>query len=187
VINLNEATQEAALRKAVTFRWKYIVTPLAILLISIILVAYFYPLMPDEIAYHFTDGAPDRWTSRTSITSWLLIPQFLLTLLAAGIVWAAIRLSARLQQTESGAVSIMLAIMGNMIALPQIILGFAMLDIFSYNAYRIHLIPLWVFAVLVMAVGGIILGIFFLQAIRRVQTTAQVSRSNNSGGSTKQG
>jgi len=177
VINLTKATDKADSRKTVAFRWKYIVAPLAILLMAIILVVFFYPLMPGEVAYHFTDGSPDRWMSRTSITSWLLIPQFLLTLLAAGIVWVAIRLSARLQPTENGAVSIMLAIMGNMIALPQIILGFAMLDIFSYNAYRIHLIPLWIFAVLVMVVGGIILGIFFLQAIRRVQSTARVSRS----------
>jgi hypothetical protein len=44
-----------------------------------------------------------------------------------------------------------------------------MLDIFSYNSYQIHLIPLWVFALIVMVLGGIILGVIFLQAIRRIR------------------
>ncbi len=57
--------------------------------------------------------------------------------------------------------------MGNMIALPQIILCFAMLDIFSYNSYQVHIMPLWVFALITMGLGGIILGIFFIRAIRR--------------------
>jgi hypothetical protein len=48
--------------------------------------------------------------------------------------------------------------MGNMIVLPQIVLGFVMLDIIIYNSYRIHLMPLWVFALIVMGIGGIILG-----------------------------
>ena len=57
--------------------------------------------------------------------------------------------------------------MGNMVALPQIILCFAMLDIFSYNSYQMHIMPLWVFALIIMGLGGIILGIFFIRAIRR--------------------
>ena len=59
-------------------------------------------------------------------------------------------------------------VMGNMIVLPQIILCFAMLDIFSYNSYQIHLMPLWVFALIVMGLGGMALGIFFILAIRGV-------------------
>lgn len=58
--------------------------------------------------------------------------------------------------------------MGNMMALPQIVLGFVMLDIFIYNSYRIHIMPLWIFAVIVMGAGVIVLGIFFLRAIRDV-------------------
>ncbi len=57
--------------------------------------------------------------------------------------------------------------MGNMVALPQIILCFAMLDIFSYNSYQIHIMPLWVFALIIMGLGGIILGVFFIRAIQQ--------------------
>jgi hypothetical protein len=57
--------------------------------------------------------------------------------------------------------------MGNMIAMPQIILFFAMLDILSYNSYQIHLLPLSVFALIIMGLGSIMLAMFFVQAIRR--------------------
>jgi hypothetical protein len=59
--------------------------------------------------------------------------------------------------------------MGNMLALPQIILTLAMLDIFLYNAYQIRLIPLWVSAVIIMVLGLVILGVFFFQTIRQAR------------------
>jgi len=111
--------------------------------------------------------------SRGAIIAWMLTPQFFLALLARAIIWGIIKLDTRFKQTESPWVEKILSLMGNMIALPQIILGFAMLDIFSYNSYQIHLMPLWAFALIVMGLGGIILGIFFVIAIRQVWGTGQ--------------
>jgi len=155
-------------KQTIPFRWRYIILPVAILLLCIILTGYFYRLLPVEVAYHFKDGSPDRWMSRGAIIAWTLTPQFFFTLLAGAIAWGMLKLSTHFQQTESNWVGKMLSLMGNMVALPQIILGFAMLDIFSYNSYQIHLMPLWLFALIVMGLGGIILGIFFTLAIRRV-------------------
>ncbi|MBA7647736.1 hypothetical protein ES703_55515 [subsurface metagenome] len=107
--------------------------------------------------------------SRGATIAWMLIPQFFLALLATAIVWGTTKFSIRFRQAESSGIKKVLSIMGNMVALPQIILCFAMLDIFSYNSYQIHLIPLWVFALIVMVLGGIILGVIFLQAIRRIR------------------
>ena len=155
----------------ISFRWTYIVLPIAILLLSIILTVYFYRLLPDEVAYHFEGVSPDKWTSRGAVIAWMLTPQFFFVLMAGAIVWGATKLSTIFQQAESAAVKKVLSLMGNMVALPQIILSFAILDIFSYNAYQIHIMPLWVFALIVMGLGGIILGIFFILAIRQVRTT----------------
>jgi len=163
-----EPARDTISKQTIPFRWTYIILPVAILLLSIILIGYFYRLLPVEVAYHFKDGSPDRWMSRSTIIAWTLTPQFFFTLLAGAIVWGILKLSTHFQQTESSWVGKILSLMGNMVALPQIILGFAMLDIFSYNSYQIHLMPLWVFALIVMGLGGIILGIFFIQAIRRV-------------------
>jgi len=103
------------------------------------------------------------------------LPQLLLTLLAGAITWGIAKLGARFMQPESTGIKPerIILLMGNMVTLPQIILCFAMLDIFSYNSYQIHLLSLWVFALIVMVVGGVIIGIFFLQAIRQVQRVSK--------------
>ena len=157
------------------FHWSYIILPAAIFLLSVILAAYFYLRLPQEVAYHFKfDGSPDRWLGRGTIIVWMLAPQLILTLLAGAVTLGIARLGILSQKTDVKGIKPgrILALMGNMIALPQLILCFAILDIFSYNSYGIHLMPLWVFGLIVMGLGGVILGLFFISAIRRVQRAA---------------
>ncbi len=170
VLRHRQPTKEVTTAETLPFRWGYILLPLAILALSIILTAYFYHQLPTEVAYHFKlDGSPDRWLGRGMVTLWLLVPQPLLTLVAAAITWGITKLGILSSQPESAWIKPegMLSLMGNMVALPQIILCFAMLDIFSYNAYQMHIMPLWIFALITMGLGGVILGIFFILAIRR--------------------
>jgi uncharacterized membrane protein len=153
--------------KNVTFRWTYIVLPAALLLISVILAACFYSWLPPEVAYHFEDGSPDRWMRRGAIIAWLVVPQFVLFLAALAVTSGTKILGTHSRQGESPPLRNLLLIMGNMVALPQIILTFTMLDIFLYNAYRIHLIPVWAFALIIIVLGGIILGVFFVKVLRQ--------------------
>jgi len=164
-----EVAGKGAVGQPVTFRWRYTALPVTILLLSLAIAAYFYHLLPGELAYHFRDGAPDRWISRGAVIAWMLTPQFLFTLLAGAVVWGVVKLSACFPPAAGQGMGRLLLLMGNMVALPQVILGFAMLDIFSYNAYQIHLMSLWVFALMVMGAGGIILGISFIFAVRRLR------------------
>ena len=166
--------------KTVPFRWIYIILPVAVLIISVILAAVFYHLLPGEVAYHFEDGSPDRWVGRGAIIAWMLAPQFVFVLLAGAIVWLITKLSAFSRQTENPWIKRLLSLMGNMVALPQLILSFAMLDIFLYNSYKVHIMPLWVFALIVMVSGGIILGIFFIRAIRQVWGSPGATPGRNS-------
>ncbi|MBI4187811.1 MAG: DUF1648 domain-containing protein [Chloroflexi bacterium] len=139
-------------------------------MLAMIVTAYFFPRLPNEVAYQFkSDGSPDGWLSRSAFVLWMLLPQLLLTLLSAAITWGITRLAALFRQAESTRINPekILLVMGNMVVLPQIVLGFAMLDIFSYNSYHVRLLPLWVFALIIMGVGGIILGIFFGRALLR--------------------
>ncbi len=170
VLRHRQPAKEIASAETLPFRWSYIILPLAILSLSIILTAYFYHQLSAEVAYHFKlDGSPDRWLSREMTTIWLLAPQLLLTLVAGAITWGITKLGILSRQPENTLIKPerILSLMGNMIALPQIVLCFAMLDIFSYNAYQIHIMPLWVFALIIMGLGGITLGIFLILAIRR--------------------
>ena len=150
------------------FRLRYVILPLAILLISVIVVAFFYRILPADVAYRFEDGVPGGWLSRGAIITGTLATQVVLTILAIAIVWVTIRVSARFPVVPTPLVDRLLIIMGNMVALPQIVLAFAMLNIFSYNAYQIQLMSPLVFALLVAALGLIALGVLFAVAIRQV-------------------
>jgi uncharacterized membrane protein len=170
------AAKETPPTTALAFRWSYIILPLVVLLLTIILAAYFYHLLPLQVGYHFkADGSPDKWSGRGMLLLAVLLPQFLFALLAVGIAFGITKLGVILQsgQPVSSKVGSLISLMSNMVALPQIFLCFAMLDIFSYNAYQIHLLPLWAFALIVMLVGGIVLGIFFIRAIASIRAVSQ--------------
>ncbi|MCX6003930.1 MAG: hypothetical protein NTX46_05955 [Chloroflexi bacterium] len=149
------------------FRWSYALLPLAILLISIIIAVYFYGKLPDEVVYNFK---PDEWLSRNTVMLWALIPQALLALLAIVIAWGTARLNALFKQIETSGIKIdtILMIMSNMVAIPQLILGFAMLNIFSYNAFQTRISSLWAFVLAIIVMGIVFLDIFFIRTIRKV-------------------
>ncbi len=165
-----EPKKESARGEALPFRWVYTIAPIVLLALSIILTAFFYHQLPDQVAYHFQpDGTPDKWLSRSAAVAWAVAPQLFLTLLAVAITWGITKVGMLSRQDEGAWIKPerLLSLMGNMMALPQAVLIFAMLTIFSYNAYQTQLMPVWVFALIIMVIGGIILGIFFVQAIRR--------------------
>ena len=166
VIDSGEKANEIAPLNKVAFRWTYIVLPAALLIISLILTAIFYRLLPEEVAYHFQNSTPDKWLNRQAITAWLVIPHIFCVAVAFIIVRTAM-FSTRYYPLEDTPITIMIPVMGNMIALIQIILVFATLDIFLYNVYEIKLMPLWIFALIVMALGAVALGIFFIRTIRQ--------------------
>jgi len=151
-----------------SFRWSYFAVPLVVLLLVVALSAYFYHLLPAEVAVRFDNGLPDGWLSRQMTLVLALMPQLLLTLVALALAFVMTRLVSRFWSSEATRANpkAIVALMGNMIALPQLVFGFAMADIFVYNAYQIHLPPLWIFAVGFMVVGGIVIGVVFVRAIR---------------------
>ena len=153
--------KQATTADRLSFRWRYIVLPLAVLLLSIVLAAYYYPRLPAELATHFKlDGTPDGWLGREIIMVWLLAPQLLLALLAGGIAWGTTRISALSKSAATTWIQPerILLFMGNIVALPQIILCFAMLDIFSYNLYQKHIMPMWLFLLIILALATAIIG-----------------------------
>ncbi len=146
--------------------------PAAILLVSVILAAIFYRLLPEQVAYHFSDGQPDRWLGRTVFTTWTLVGQAVLTLGSLVFV-RLVLLGTRYMTVENAALQRLLPVMGNMVALPQIIILFAILDVFLYNLYQIKLIPLLIFALIVLVLGGAALGVFFFRAARQASVLYQ--------------
>ena len=158
-----------------TFRWKYILLPLALLLLIVVLTAIFYPQLTDNVAYRFNlNGSPKSWLSRQAILILALLPQFIFFIIAIAITWGITRAGRSIGQIASTLKpERLLMLMGNISALPQIVFGFVMLDVFIYNVRHNHIMPIWLFALIIMIIGGIILAVFFIQAFKR-------SRSLNS-------
>lgn len=156
------------------FRWRYILLPVIVFFLSLGLTAGFYSVLPETAAYVFgNDGTPAKWTDRGILVVWSAVIQLCLTLAAALVTRTIAGVYNRYVQPDSSAVGPVriITLMGNMIVLPQVIILFAMIDIFSYNSYGTHFLPLWLNALIVLLAGGIILGIYFLRAllfIRRV-------------------
>jgi uncharacterized membrane protein len=157
---------------AFAFNWRHVILPLSILLLSVVIAAIFYSRLPFSIAYHFgPDGSPDMWAIPALFVFWALLLQLAPTMVAIAFTWIISRVSTRFADPQSAVVNpqtVMLFI-GNMLALPQIILFFALLDIFIYNSYQVHLRPpVWVFALIAMVLGVIVFGVFFVRALWRV-------------------
>lgn len=164
--------EEKTTEERLSFRWSSIIAPLVIFLLSIALVAYFYHLLPGEVAVHFElDGTPDRWLSREMTIVLALVPQFLLALLAGGVAWGMTRFGSLLERSGGNGIrpARMVTFMGNFVALPQLIVLFAMLDVFVYNAYQTHIMPTWIFLLALLGLATVVLGIFLVFILLRAR------------------
>ena len=151
------------------FRWTYVVLPVSFFIAAAVLTAIFYTMLPDQVAYRFSGEEPTHVAGRGGVIAWVIGLQFVFALIAFAITYIVTGASRRLEVEETDISRTLFTVMGNLMALPQIILLFAMLDIFLYNAYQIKLIPIWVFAVVVLALGGFALGYYFVRAIRQTR------------------
>jgi hypothetical protein len=166
-----EKAKESVTAKPMPFPWKAVMLPLIIALSIVVMVLWFYGKLPQEVASRFaSDGTPSVWTTRGTLIMWALLPQFLLTLLAVMVAWGVTRIGVLARSMEEAGIKLdnLLLVMGNMIALPQLILGFAMLNTFGYNAYQIRIVPLWAVVLIIAIAGAVILGAFFITAIRKM-------------------
>ena len=164
--------QDSAAKSLLSFHWGYIAFPLAVLLISVVLTLFFYgKLDPVQLAYRFkADGSPGAYISREALLILMLGVQALLVLMAGLLTWGIgrLRVFTRVDPSEFWvSPALVLGFMGNIFGIPQLILSFALLDIFTYNAYQLHLVPLWLFAVVVIVLGAIGIGLLAVPVLLR--------------------
>jgi uncharacterized membrane protein len=164
VVAINPATPKVTER----FRWFYVALPVALFLITIILAVCFYPFLSSEVAYHFDGDTPDKFISRGGFIAWMIIPQFIFAVIAIAVV-RLVMLTSRNFPVGKSPLQDILPIMGNMLALPQLVIIFALVSFFIYNAYQIKLISLWVFILIILVIGVIVLALLFMRAIRRAR------------------
>ena len=121
------------------------------------------------MAYHFQGNTPDKTITSGALIAWMLIPQVFFVIISFALT-RVVMLGVRYAPPGETPFESLLPLMGNMIALPQVVLFFIMLQIFLYNAYQINLIPLWLTALILIVLGGIVLIVVFMRLIRRYRT-----------------
>ena len=161
-INTDATVKET--RKSTGFRRAYIILPAAVLFIAVIIAAVFYGKLPTQTAYRFSGGVPVNWLDRGGVLAWALGLQLVFVLLSLAITAFVTMASRRMQLAETPLNRTLFTIIGNVVALPQIIIAYAMLDIFLYNISGKALPPLWIFALAVMFIGGVVLAVVFARA-----------------------
>jgi len=163
------ATTPEAKTPRIPFRWRYILLPLVILFITCIVSVIFYIQLPAQVGWHFAaDGIPDNWINRSAILGITIGTQIILVLIGYGLVVGASRSIVSSQTTEVGPNMLRsLQLMGNLMVLPQIIIGFVMTDIFSYNIYQKHLLPTWLFIIIAIVLATVVFIVFFVMMLKR--------------------
>jgi len=156
-------TRPADENRPVSFHLTYAILPILVFLLSVAITIFFYPNLPAEVAYSFKTGAVPGYISKGITLLLMLLSQLLFALPLVGITWGVIRLS---RTNPSVTLERTLLMIGNLAALPQLIICFALADIFSYNSYGSHLMPLWLFAIIIMVTGAGLVGLLFAGAIR---------------------
>jgi hypothetical protein len=172
-LDINEKTSIPSGGKIVdSFHVKYFALPAAVLVLSLILIGVFYSKLPEETGWIFQeDGLPQKWLNKGTLVLWATVIQVILLLAAVSVTSVTAWIFNRYGQLDKRGVNpqTVFTMMGNMIGMPQLIIFFAMLDIFSYNSYQIHVLPLWLNALLVLLAGGIIISIFFLRILLHIR------------------
>jgi hypothetical protein len=135
-------------------------------LLTIIVAAIFYVQMPSEMVYHFQGSTPDRTMARGAFLAWMIIPHVFFTLLAISITRIVMFWAKYVPPGETPILQI-LPVMGNIMALPQIVMFIAMLQLLLYNVYQTGIVPLWIFTAVILAAGGVVLVTMFVRISRR--------------------
>ena len=155
-------------------RWTYFLVPLLILAVSVILTVYFYGKLPAQVDWQL-NAANSPTTSRGQLALWAIVPQALFTLLAFVIGYGATRIGDLFKEAAASGIRLesILLVMSNVVIIPQLILTFAMLRIFSYNSFQTNVEFVWWVSLAIILIGIIALSIFFIRALMKMAGQAK--------------
>ena len=157
---------ETPVKTVLAFEWKYITLPLIIFFISFIMSAIFFFQLPDQVAYRFTaDGVAESWMGKIAITAIMLGLQLFIIATVILIVKTIVGFAKAIEQSSPGFnPDRFMLLIGNIAALPQLVLAVIMFDIFSFNVVEKHVLSIWLIILILAISGAVILTAFFIKA-----------------------
>ena len=164
--NTGGAGANAPDKTGMVFEWKYVTLPMIIFITSIIIAAMFFFQLPDEIAYRFSsDGAAESWMGRVTVTAIMLGLQFVIIAMVLLIIKTIVGFAKTIEQSSpSFNPDRFMLVIGNIAALPQLVLAVIMFDIFSFNVVDKHVLSIWLLILIMAISGAVILSAFFVKA-----------------------
>jgi uncharacterized membrane protein len=165
------------------FRIRHIILPLSVLVLTAVLAVLAFGRLPEDVYFRFgLDGAPSGDpAARGTFVAIMLAIQLGLVLLA----WLTVRAIAGVRLFQENINSFwfepakLLTIMGNLPVIIQLILGYVLLDAVVYAGGENHLLPLWLFALIVLVVGGIVLLAYAVPVVLQAYKGFNKLKENN--------
>ena len=159
MLTMKQTSQSAP--NPLKFRLSFVALPLAVLLLVAVLSAIFFTQLPDEVYFRFdTSGAPSGNPIAKASLVMLMVG---IQLALFGIAYIATRSIGGVQLFRDNVNNFwfnptrLLTLMGNMPVIIQLILAYVLVDAIVYATQSDHLMPLWLFAVLTLVIGGIVI------------------------------
>ena len=173
-IPTRQITSATTAQQPLKFRWVYLIIPVFLLVVCVAIVLLTYPSLPENVAYRFsTSGLPNSYFTKTTFIALMLGAQIfilmLVGILALGIVQFGNSLlkKSALQFNAHG----VLWLMTNMLVLPQVILAFILLDSSYYALQDTHIMTPWLFSLIAVGLGSLVLLFVFIQTFTRIRET----------------
>ncbi|MEL7562023.1 hypothetical protein [Dehalogenimonas sp. 4OHTPN] len=161
--------QQNATPEPLKFRLKFIGLPLAVLLLTAAVAAVSYGGLPEEIFYRFDTAGEPSGDAIAKSSLVLLMVGIQAVLVAAA--WLATRSVGNVQLFRDNVGNFwfsptrLLTLMGNMPAIIQFIMTYVLVDAVYYANNTSHIMPLWLFALIVLVAGGVLILIYGLPIV----------------------
>jgi uncharacterized membrane protein len=152
------------------FRWSYVAIPIFLLLFCLAVAAIVHPSLPESVAYRFSSaGVPTSFLPRAAFTAIMLGAQAFITLAVVGLAFGIVSFGRRMLGKSALAFNVhgMIWLMTNMLALPQIILAFILLDSSFYALQGSHIMAPWLFSLITVGLGSLVILFVFVQVFKQ--------------------
>ncbi len=148
--------------------------PVLLALACVALTVFVYRQLPVELGLRFqSDGTPLSLLSKRTFVTIMLGFQFGAVITSFIIAVVFLKFASIMARNSQLPVNLtgFIFLMSNMLLLPQIILGYLMLDSYLFGLRGTHSIPLSIFSLLVVGIGTILLFIMFGKLLVQLRTT----------------
>jgi len=162
-----------------SFRLSFVIAPIVLAALCIVIAVGFYPSLPADIEYRFAASSGEianltlKTISTLAFSMIMVAAQILCALIAWGTASIIIRLGRSFFKTSPPMFKLdgFIALMSNMVLLPQIILAYLMLDAFIYGVWQRHFMQATHFSIAAIIIGSGIIFVAFIWLLTQARNT----------------